>query len=105
MYGDGELQDLISKFDNRKISGLSVKEQTEIYNFLKELQFYRRIGTINDCLELKFEKRENTLLNPIGEYACKFAENHGISISEALKHGTVKAFANCYNSGMMKDAT
>jgi len=33
------------------------------------------------------------LLNQHGQYAVKFAENHGMSINEALEHPTVKAHA------------
>lgn len=33
------------------------------------------------------------MLSPVGEYAAKFAENHGISFSEAMQHPTVKAYA------------
>ena len=36
-------------------------------------------------------EQEERLLNPAGEYAVKFAENHGMSIQEALEHPTVKA--------------
>lgn len=39
------------------------------------------------------EPAEEKLLNPVGEYAIKFAENHGMSISEAMEHPMVKAFA------------
>lgn len=34
---------------------------------------------------------EEKLLNPAGEYAVKFAKNHGMSIQEALEHPMVKA--------------
>lgn len=34
---------------------------------------------------------QNPLLSPHGQYAAKFAQNHGISINEALEHPTVKA--------------
>lgn len=39
-----------------------------------------------------------SLLNPHGQYAARFAENHGISINEALEHPTVKAHEACFNS-------
>ena len=39
-----------------------------------------------------------SLLNPHGQYATKFAENHGISINEALEHPTVKAHEVYFNS-------
>ena len=34
---------------------------------------------------------EENLLNPAGEYAIKFAKNHGISVAEAMEHPMVKA--------------
>lgn len=51
------------------------------------------------------EPAEEKLLSPVGEYAAKFAENHGISISEAMNHPTVKAFAQAqtaFESGLMR---
>ena len=39
------------------------------------------------------EEQGEKLLNPTGEYAAKFAENHGISFSEAMSAPMVKAFA------------
>ena len=39
---------------------------------------------------------EEKLLNPVGEYAAKFAENHGMSINDALNHPAVKAFAHVF---------
>lgn len=36
---------------------------------------------------------EEKLLSPVGEYAAKFAENHGMSINDAMEHPMVKAFA------------
>lgn len=36
---------------------------------------------------------EEKILSPVGEYAIKFANNHGMSISEAMEHPMVKAFA------------
>ena len=34
---------------------------------------------------------KETLLNPAGKYAAEFAENHGISIAEAMETPMVKA--------------
>lgn len=38
-----------------------------------------------------YEKNSQKLLNPYGEYLLKFAKNHGITVSEASEHPTVKA--------------
>lgn len=38
------------------------------------------------------------LLNPYGEYAIKFAENHGMTINEALEHPMVKARLEYFNA-------
>lgn len=49
----------------------------------------------------KRQEAESKGLNPAGEYAVKFAENHGISISEALERPMVKArFAFFADTGM-----
>lgn len=39
-----------------------------------------------------------SLLNPAGEYALRFAENHGISIKEAMESPMVKARFDYFNS-------
>lgn len=36
-------------------------------------------------------------LNPAGEYAVKFAKNHGMSVAEAMGHPMVKARFNVFN--------
>ena len=50
----------------------------------------------NKCKPNKFsdgiDPREK-LSNPVSEYDTKFAENHGISIAEALEHPMVNAYA------------
>lgn len=40
---------------------------------------------------------DEKLLNPAGEYAVKFAENHGMSISDALEQPMVKARLKFFN--------
>lgn len=42
---------------------------------------------------------DEKLLNPAGEYAVKFAENHGISIEEAMQEPMVKARFAAYAAG------
>ena len=37
------------------------------------------------------DNADEKLLNPAGEYAVKFAENHGISVAEAMERPMVKA--------------
>lgn len=37
------------------------------------------------------------LLNPYGEYVIRFANNHGISVSEASEHAMVKARFDYFN--------
>lgn len=41
---------------------------------------------------------EQKLLNPYGEYAVKFAENHGMTINEAMKQPMVKARLEFFNA-------
>ena len=36
---------------------------------------------------------ETNILSELGQYAVRFAENHGITASEAMRHPTVKAYA------------
>lgn len=102
-----ELEKMIDKYDNTTISGMSIKDQTLVFNFLKELQMYRRVGTLNDVYDVYGIKGNNAeaTLSPVGEYAMKFAENHGMSLSDAINQPMVKAYASCIASGMLKSAT
>lgn len=45
---------------------------------------------------------EEKALGTVGEYAARFAECHGISITEAMKHPTVKAYAQATVAGIVK---
>lgn len=45
----------------------------------------------------RFKPEEHSLLNPAGQYACKFAENHGISVAEAMKQPMVRARFEYFN--------
>lgn len=51
------------------------------------------------------EINNNPHLSEVGKYACKFARNHGISVSEAMSTPTVKAYSHCCNSNIFKSAT
>jgi hypothetical protein len=42
--------------------------------------------------------RAAELLSPNGQYAARFAQNHGISIDDAMNHPTVKAHQEYFNS-------
>ena len=57
-------------------------------------RMWRKITEI-ERLENIVEKK---LLNPYGEYAVKFAENHGITINEAMQQPMVKARLEFFNA-------
>lgn len=40
---------------------------------------------------------DEKLLNPAGEYTVKFAENHGMSVSDAMEQPMVKARMDFFN--------
>lgn len=42
---------------------------------------------------------EEKALGTVGEYAARLAESHGISITEAMKHPEVKAYAQAVRQG------
>lgn len=48
------------------------------------------------------EPVEEKLLNPLslGEYAAKFAENHGMTISEAMEQPMVRAYREALSARM-----
>lgn len=47
------LSELIDKFDNLKIKGITDLEQVQIFNALKYLEMYQKVGTIAEFMELK----------------------------------------------------
>ncbi len=70
------------------------------------LEEYQAVGSVSEFRALKEAEKirqedENKLFNPAGEYALKFAKNHGISIAEAMEKPMVKArFAYFADTGM-----
>lgn len=52
-YNIGDLSELIDKFDNEKIKWITDFEQVQIFNALKDLEMYQKIGTIAEFMELK----------------------------------------------------
>ena len=57
------LQTLIDKLNNEEIKGLSVQEQMAIYNALKDLALYQKIGSIEQFIVYKgiAQSVQNTL--------------------------------------------
>lgn len=47
------LSELINKFGNEKIEGITDSEQVQIFNALKDLEMYQKIGTIAEFMGLK----------------------------------------------------
>lgn len=47
------LTKLIDKLNKKKIEGLNIREQTEIYNALKDLELYQKIGTFEQFITYK----------------------------------------------------
>lgn len=58
MYSVGNMEELINKFDNEKIKGLTDFEQVQIFNALKYLEMYEKIGIIAEFMELKRMQKE-----------------------------------------------
>lgn len=48
-----ELKKLIEKLSNEKIEGLNPQETTQMYNALKDLELYQKIGTIEQFVVFK----------------------------------------------------
>lgn len=58
---DSNLKYLISKLDKEKSCKFSILEHIQLFNYLKELEMYRKIGTLKECYsknELKSMKKE-----------------------------------------------
>ena len=53
----GDLTRLIHKFDNEKIKGISDLEQVQIFNALKYLEMYQKVGTIAEFMDLKIGRK------------------------------------------------
>lgn len=45
------------------------------------------------ALKIEPDNKTQGALNELGEYAVRFAQNHGITAAEAMSHPTVKAYA------------
>lgn len=58
-YSIGNLSELINKFDNKKIKGLTDFEQVQIFNALKYFDMYQKVGTIEKFMELKQNTEQN----------------------------------------------
>ncbi len=76
-----------------------VQTEREFSDCIKEyLKLVREDMTASDALIENGGKIPDTaLLNPAGEYAVKFAENHGISLSGAMEQPVVKARLDFFN--------
>lgn len=46
---------------------------------------------------LREKQNQGKMLNPAGEYAVRFAENHGMSVAEAMEQPMVKARFKFFN--------
>lgn len=50
---------LMQKFDNEEIEGLTDTEQVQIFNALKYLEIYQKLGTIAEMMDLKRGERNH----------------------------------------------
>lgn len=62
------LSELIDKFDNKKIKGITDYEQMQIFNALKDLEMYQKVGTIAEFMTLKNPAKTDETIFPI--YVC-----------------------------------
>lgn len=62
------LSELIDKFDNEKIKGITSSEQMQIFNALKDLEMYQKVGTISEFMTLKNPAKTDETIFPI--YVC-----------------------------------
>ena len=69
---------------------------------LREKRTHEELNKVKKALMLQLSKpnipcETGCLLNPAGQYAVKFAENHGMSISKAMEQPMVKARFEFFN--------
>lgn len=69
-YSIGDLSELIDKFDNEKIKGITDFEQVQIFNALKYLDMYQKVGTIEKFMELR-QNMERSAEDCGGWIPCK----------------------------------
>lgn len=62
------LSELIDKFDNEKIKGITSSEEMQIFNALKDLEMYQKVGTIAEFMTLKNPAKTDETIFPI--YVC-----------------------------------
>lgn len=63
-----DLSALIDKFNNEKIKGITDSEQIQIFNALKDLEMYQKVGTISEFMTLKNPAKTDETIFPI--YIC-----------------------------------
>lgn len=71
-YSIGDLSELIEKFDNEKIKGLTDFESIQIFNALKYLDMYQQVGTIEKFMELKQNMEQSKRCYGIGWTPCSY---------------------------------
>ena len=65
------LSELIDKFDNEKIKGITSSEQMQIFNALKDLEMYQKVGTIFEFVTLKNPAKTDETIFPIYVFATE----------------------------------
>lgn len=84
-YSIGDLSELIDKFDNENIKGLTEFEQTQVFNALKYLDMYQKVGTIEKFMESK-KNMERSAEDCGGWISCK-DRLPDVEVSENVKSG------------------
>ncbi len=62
------LNALIQKFGNEKVEGLTDIEQVQVFDALKYLEIYQKIGPVAELMDLKNDKRELRQAQELEEY-------------------------------------
>ena len=71
-------------------------EQTQYAKLLEENGKLQ--AELAEYKQKELKERQERILNPAGEYAVKFARNHGITIEKAMEEPMVKARFEVFNA-------
>ncbi len=62
-----KLEQMIEKFEKSNQACSTLSDVVEVYNYLKELKMYRKIGTLKECIEAKEQKEMTGLYEGVYE--------------------------------------
>lgn len=77
-----DLSELINKFNHEKIEGITDFEQIQIFNALKDLELYQKVGTIAEFMTLKNPAKTDETIFSIYIFATEQSTTAKLKLEE-----------------------